>query len=324
MRTFKFNKFERVAGFFVLAAIGGFVFAIGGVAVKQGWFEAKVDYRTIFQQADGVRPGTTVQLAGLKAGSVESVELLSDNRIQVKFYVLSKFSQRIREDSRAQLIRPFVIGDRILEISVGSTEVPILAAKQDVPSIETTDLMTLLSGKQLGSSLDMFAKMVENFKTVVEAFASPERTQAFIQMFDRVDPLLKNLNTMSIEVIRLSRQATKDDRLGETLAQLQVTTRELNSFLPQLAEQSPEFAKDVGQLVSNLSVLTEEFKVVLPALAAIAPELPQTSKRAVEALDEAVVLMKALQRSFFVKGNAEEVREEEQKRSQESRLPAGE
>jgi phospholipid/cholesterol/gamma-HCH transport system substrate-binding protein len=71
-------------------------------------------------------------------------------------------------------------------------------------------------------------------------------------------------------------------------------------------------------------VLTEEFKVVLPALAAIAPELPQTSKRAVEALDEAVVLMKALQRSFFVKGNAEKVRKEEQKRSQDSRLPAGE
>lgn len=324
MKPFKFNKFERVAGLFVVTAIAGFVFAIAGVAIKQGWFEAKIEYKTIFQQADGVRPGTSVQLAGLKAGSVESVELLPDNRIQVKFYVLSKFSERIREDSRAQLIRPFVIGERLLEISVGNSELPARLAHQDIPSVESMDLMTLLSGKQLGNSLEMFAKMVENFKTVVEAFASPERTQAFIQMFDRVDPLLKNLNTMSVEVIKLSKQATKDERLGETLAQLQVTTRVLNSFLPQLAEQSPEFARNVGQLVNNLSVLTEEFKVVLPALAAIAPELPQTSKRAVEALDEAVVLMKALQRSFFVKGNAEKVRKEEQKRSQDSRLPAGE
>jgi len=68
-------------------------------------------------------------------------------------------------------------------------------------------------------------------------------------------------------------------------------------------------------------VLTTEFKVVLPALAEIAPELPKTSRRAVEALDEAVVLMKALQKSFFVKGNAQEVRLEEAER-ESKRLPA--
>jgi phospholipid/cholesterol/gamma-HCH transport system substrate-binding protein len=82
-------------------------------------------------------------------------------------------------------------------------------------------------------------------------------------------------------------------------------------------------AKDMTKLVGNLALLTEEFKVVIPALAEIAPDLPQSSRRALEALDEAVVLIKAMEKSFLVKGNAEEVREEEAKRDKNrKRMPS--
>ncbi len=41
------------------------------------------------------------------------------------------------------------------------------------------------------------------------------------------------------------------------------------------------------------------------------PELPRTSKRAIEALDETVVTLKALQKSFLLRGSVQEVRTEE-------------
>lgn len=311
MNKLKFNKFERVAGLFVGMAIIGFFLSLLSVAVKQGWFDSKVYFSTAFTNADGIHVGTSVQLAGLKAGSVDNVELTADNKIKVRFYVLSKFENRIKQDSVAQLIRPFVIGERVLDLAVGSNESQPLTENSVMNSLETVDLMTLISGKQLGAYLSTMEGMMDNLKTMAEAFLDKNRTQSFVKMFDRIEPLLKNLNSMSVEVIKLSQQATKDQNLGVVLSQLATTTKELNALIPEMNHRAPQMAKDITQLVTNLAVLTEEFKVVIPALAEIAPDLPHASRRAVEALDEAVVLIKAMQKSFFVRSSAQEVRDEE-------------
>lgn len=311
MNVVKFNKFERIAGLFVGAALLGFLISLIGVAVKQGWFESKTYWTTSFISGDGVHTGTAVQIQGLRAGSVDSVELTPDNRVQVRFYVLSKFAPKIRKDSVAQLVRPFVIGERVLDVSVGSPEAEELEKNSDIASAETVDLMTIMSGKQLGSYLATMSGMMENLKFLAEAFLDKNRTQALVDAFDKIDPLLKNLNVMSLEVIKLSKQATKDDNLKVVLQELAVTTRELNAILPEMNRQAPQMAEDLTKVIGNLALLTEEFKVLIPALAEIAPDLPQTSRRAVVALDEAVVLIKAMQKSFFVKSNAEEVRAEE-------------
>jgi phospholipid/cholesterol/gamma-HCH transport system substrate-binding protein len=323
MNHIKFNKFERVAGLFVLATIVGFIVSLVSVAVKQGWFESKIDFTTSFVSGDGIHPGTTVQIQGLKAGGVDTVELTSDNRVMVKFHILSKFGSKVKADSVAQLIRPFVIGDRVLDISVGSAESGELAKNTLMMSEESVDLLTVMGGRDLGNYLKTMGGMMDNLKVLAEAFLDKNRTQAFINAFDRIEPLLKNLNVMSMEVIKMSKQATKDENLGVVLKELAVTTRELNHIIPEMNRQAPQMAKDMTKLVGNLAVLTEEFKVFIPALAEIAPDLPASSRRALEALDEAVVLIKAMQKSFFVKSNAEEVREEEAKQSKaKKRVPA--
>lgn len=311
MMRVKFNKFERVAGIFVGLAFFGFLIFMASVAVKQGWFETKVYYYTVFQNADGVHTGTTVQMAGLKAGSVEDVELLSDNSIHVRFYVLSKFREKIKADSTTQLVRPFIIGERVLEVAVGSEEAKLVAGDGKITSVETVDLMTLMSGKQIGKHLNLVSGMLDNMRVLAEAFFDKNRTQSFIKMFDRIDPLIRNMNVMAQEVVKLAKQANKDEQLGVVLSRVAVTTHELNKLLPQITEQAPHLVKDMSEMVANLSVLTQEFKVVIPALAAIAPDLPRTTRRAVEALDEAVVLIKSMQKSFLMRGSAREVREEE-------------
>ncbi len=312
----KFNKFERVAGLFVGVAIFGFLFSMLGVAVKQGWFDKKVYYMTSFQTADGVHVGTTVQIAGLKVGSVEDVELTADNKVTVNFYVLEKFQSKIKQDSNVQLVRPFVIGERILDISVGSPQSQMLT-DGFVKSTETLDLMTVLSGKQLGNYLMTMGGMMDNLKFLAEAFLDKNRTQAFVDMFDRIDPLLKNLNSMSVEVIKLSKQATKDENLGVVLGQLATTTKELNKLIPEINQKAPHMAQQITQIIGNMAVLTEEFKVIIPALAEVAPDLPRASRRAIEALDEAVILVKAMEKSMFIRGSASEVREEEARAAQQ-------
>ncbi len=319
MMKIKFTKFEKIAGVFVLGAMGLFVGSLVGVAVKQGWFESKVSYQAQFKAAEGLHAGATVQIAGLRAGSVDEVELMEDNKILVRFSVLEKFSDRIKVDSEASLVRPFIIGERMLEVSVGSKDSEKLTPGTMMRAHDSMDFMTMLSGRNLGDSLETMGEMVSNLKMLAQAFLDKDRTQSMIRIFDKIDPLLKNLNTMSLDVIKLSRQATKDDNMGRVMAELATTTKELNALIPMINQKAPKMGQEIEQLVANLAVLTEQFKVFIPALAEIGPDLPHASRRAVQALDEAVVLLKAMQKSFFLRSNVEDVREQEAK---EQRLPA--
>ena len=311
MMKVKFNKFERVAGLFVLFAILGCLVIALSVAIKQGWIETKVRFHSVFANADGVHSGTAVLIAGLRAGGVDEVELLSSNKIRVSYYVLGKFQERIREDSKAQLIRPFVIGDRILEISVGNQELPKLAEGADLRVEETLDLMSLLSGKRLGTSLEKISEMLGNLQYLMEAFLDKDRTKSMLSIFDKMDPLMGNMNTMSQEVIKLSGQLTHKQNLKKTLAQTAILTKELNVIIPELNRQNPELAKNLAQLTKSLSTMTQDFKEVTTMMKEMGPEIPTVARRALEALDEATVLMKAMQKNFFLKSSVEEVNNEE-------------
>ena len=218
MMAIKFNKFERVAGFFILVAIVGTVLTAVSAAVKQGWFETKVYFATSFENADGLHPGSLVQISGLRAGSVEEVELQSNKKIKVTFYVLNKFRESVRQDSKVQLIRPFIIGDRVVDVEVGSESSQALPDYAVLKSEETMDLMTLVSGKKMGTYLNKMNLVAENLHELLTAFSDPTRTRSLIRIFDKIDPMVTNMTVMSSEVIKLSRQVTRDENVQKVLA----------------------------------------------------------------------------------------------------------
>jgi phospholipid/cholesterol/gamma-HCH transport system substrate-binding protein len=312
MRMIKFNHYERVAGVFLLVAIIGSALTGVSVAIKQGWFEPKIQFHSYLESGDGIHSGTSVQMAGLRAGAVDEVELQSDNRIKVSFHVLGKFQDKLREDSRAMLVRPFIIGDRVLEITVGSEQGQILAENSQIVAEETIDIMTIMSGKKLGNYLAQFSEMVTNLQTLMQSFLNKERTESMVRIFDKLDPLLGNMNTMSVEVTNLSRQASKDGNLKKVMVNVAIMSREINKILPALNRQNP-------QLASHLAILTRNLAEVSLAMKDLSPEMPGATKKAIEALAEATVLLKALQRNYFLKSSVEDIRREDEKREASGR-----
>ena len=335
----KFNKYERAAGLFVIVAImGSFALAIS-VAVQKGWFAHKVQFSTVFENADGVHSGTAVQIAGLHAGSVEEVELKGEKKIKVTFTVLQKFAEHIRQDSKTQLVRPFIIGERALEVTVGRDDTPMLAENSLLPSYETLDLMTLLSNKTLINNMESMAEIADKLKVLLLAFSDPDRAKSIVRIFDKLEPLVNNLNDMGLGLATLSKQATKHDNLAIVLENTKRLTNELNAVLPIVKKNAPELGRNMTIIVNNLAQLTQDFndvkvkapglgsditkilanlaqitqdlRTLTPAIVEMAPTLPKTGRRTVELIDEFVVLAKALQRSFLLQSNVEEVRKEE-------------
>ncbi len=309
----KFNKFEKVAGIFVGLAILGCLAGLLGVAITQGWFASKVKYQTELESADGVHAGTVVQIAGLRVGAVTKVDLQGNDRVLVEFEVLKKFENKLRQDSEIQMFRPFILADKVFEISLGSETSPLLPVGAKIPLQPSMDIMDMLSGKKMGNFLSSFDRLAESLRIVGEAFADPKRTKALVRMLDRLIPLVENLNTMSVDLVQITHAATKQKRIEVILSNLTKFTQELETVLPAFSQEVPNVGQQLGQIVNNMNVLTTELQKLTPAIGAVAPELPRTSRRAVEALDEMVVLLKAMQKSFFLRGKVEEVREEERR-----------
>lgn len=316
----KFNRYERIAGLFVLTAVVGSIAALMGMAVKKGWFEPKVKFTTRVKNAEGLREGTIIEMAGLRAGSVSEIVLHSNNEIVVRLEISERFHERIRKGSVVRAIRPFVIGEKILEISVGSDEEPMLLAGGEIRNVPTMDVMDLVSGKALGPYMESLGMMAENLKHVAQALLDPQRSKALIKMFDDLQPLVRNASSLTKEAVIVMRDVNQNKRVARLVANLDTVTTEVAKLMPALAKDSPEMAEDLKKIARNVAVLSDELQKTLPILQEIGPEVPRASRRAMEALDETVVTLKALQKSFLMRGNVRDVREEEAARDQ--RLPA--
>lgn len=321
----KFNKYERVAGFFVMAAFaGGIAFGVA-VAVKRGFFQSKIELRTSLTTADGIREGTTVSMQGLRIGQVTSIELISASQVNVHFQMNREYQDKVRTDSVVRVMRPFIIGEKILDVSVGDPSAQAVTDLAQLDSVPTTDIMEVLSGRTLGPYVEMMGRMAENLKFVAESFMDPKRSQALVRMFDDLSPLLKNASSLTKQANTLLVGINRDQQLVTVVNNLVAITNEVNRALPAVAKESPEMLGHLSKIAKNMAILTDEVQKTLPMMQKLAPEIPRASERALEALDQTVVTLKALQKSFLLRGSVDEVRLEEAEsraRKEKSREPA--
>lgn len=325
----KFNQFERVAGVFVLSAIVGSFLIMGVAALKQGWFAQRNYYHTSIEQAEGIFPGTKVQMAGLRIGRVEKVEFKDSQNIVVHFSVLTKYQDQIRADSQVKVVRPFIIGEKVLDIKLGSKEQPVLASGQNIAFHKSFDLIDSLSGYELGAYFENLSSLAENLKFIAEAFLNKDRTKAMVEMFDELKPLIENANKATVQLNKMAGQMTKDDNLKQLMGNLVYATNEMNGSIQEIAKFSkdlPKLGGDTAEVMSHLKELTFHLNSLIPTIQAVAPELPQASKQALQALTEAVIVLKAMQKSFVLSGSVKEIKEEEAKKLKEAdaRAPAKE
>ena len=239
---------------------------------------------------------------------------MSNDKVLIGFEILEKFKSKVRKDSRVQMFRPFILADKVFEVSVGSEGAEELDPGGLIPMMASTDIMDMLSGKKMGNIFGSFDKLADSLKIVGDSFADPKRTQALVKMLDRLSPLVENLNTLSVDLVKITGAATKEKRVEVILGNLARFSVELETVLPALVKEAPDVGRQLGQIVSNVNNLTLELQKLTPAIGVIAPELPRTSRRAVEALDEMVITLKAFQKSFLLSGKADEVRKEENRR----------
>ncbi|RKH66038.1 MlaD family protein [Corallococcus aberystwythensis] len=173
--TSKEKRLAVRAGLFVavgLAVAGVVVFFIGR---ESNLFQRQVIFHAYFTSVDGLSDQSPVWIGGLKVGRVNSVSFspdLKDSRLQVEFQVASAYANRVRADSVAKLTSMGVLGDKAVDISLGSADQPAVEPGGVVQSSSGGDLSKLMSSA--GRVMENSVEISESLKQAVKVYTNPE------------------------------------------------------------------------------------------------------------------------------------------------------
>src|SRR5207302_5662620 len=108
-------------GVFVLVALATFLGAVYALGARARLFEARYTTHVEFTEVGGLCEGATVRLAGVRIGRVSGVNLPPQpgGKVRVDLTIGRRFSDRIRKNSVARIETQGLLGDRIVEITVG-------------------------------------------------------------------------------------------------------------------------------------------------------------------------------------------------------------
>jgi phospholipid/cholesterol/gamma-HCH transport system substrate-binding protein len=122
----------------------GFVLSIGK---RSALFEERYSLWTSFSSAEGLAVGAPVRLAGVTVGNVTRIGFgpnPRDRRLAVTLTVERRVQERIRQDSVASIGTIGLVGDKVLDLTVGSYDRPVLQAGAQLAAMDPLDYFRLL------------------------------------------------------------------------------------------------------------------------------------------------------------------------------------
>ena len=211
--------------------------AIMSVGEDSQLFANRTLYKVVFPNADGLRIGSPVRMAGVTVGSVVEIELPTDPQaegIAVQFGVNTIYAERLRENSEAALrYLQLLSREKFVELTPGDAAFPKLPAGATIPNRAQTELF-----EQLEQGGDI-AENIEDITVSLKGILGPlERGEGLLGKMIH-DP---EFATEGVEA------------LNKALADLHAITsaiREGKGFAGRLLFDE-EFGKSVDQLASAM------------------------------------------------------------------------
>jgi phospholipid/cholesterol/gamma-HCH transport system substrate-binding protein len=134
-------------GALVLVGIVLFIGFVLSVGKRSALFEERYSLWTSFSSTEGLAVGSPVRLAGVTVGNVTRISFgrdPRDRRIAITLTVEQRVQDRIREDSVASIGTIGLVGDKVLDLTVGSYDRPVLRPGAQLASVDPPDYFRLL------------------------------------------------------------------------------------------------------------------------------------------------------------------------------------
>jgi len=249
------NAVKFRVGLFVLLALLTFLGAVYALGARARLFEARYTIHADFTEVGGLVEGATVRLAGVQIGRVSAVNLPPQpgGKVRVDLTIARRFSDRIRKNSVARIETQGLLGDRIVEITVGDASAPAVAPGEVLASRDPAD-----------------------FGRIVAAGAETAKNVAALA--DALRETADQINKSKM----IESAATTVNKLGRVVDQVE----QGRGWAHTLIYEEPIALKRLNELIASTQTVIERVEQGQGAAGVlVSPESTASAKRFVAAMD---------------------------------------
>ena len=143
------SKFKFRLGLFITVGLALFIAAIFIIGKQQNLFNPVFKLTSTFYNVSGLQVGSNIRFSGIDVGTVDNIKLINDSTVLVDMLIKKDIQQFIKTDCAAGIGSSGIIGDRILIITQGSDEAPLVKDKQQIVSIEPVETDAIMASLQV-------------------------------------------------------------------------------------------------------------------------------------------------------------------------------
>lgn len=181
-------------GVFVLIGLllfAAFVLTIGG---GSRFLEERYTLKTTFTSVEGLIVGAPVRLAGVTVGTVSAIRFNEDpvqKKLVVELSLDKRVQDRIREDSVASIGTIGLVGDKVLEITVGDPDKRVLPPGSLLASVDPPDYLKFLQkGDRI---LDHVVKVTGSLEELLSGLGEERTAQEVVETVRTLKRTLKEV-----------------------------------------------------------------------------------------------------------------------------------
>jgi phospholipid/cholesterol/gamma-HCH transport system substrate-binding protein len=236
-------------GIFVLLAIGILVFLVLNASGDINPFSKKLHLKARFSDANGLREGSEVRLAGVRVGKVESIRLLPPSdvpnapRVEATMTIDSTIdgqpaNVRIRSDSTAQQGSPSLLGNEML--------------------------INITPGTAVGQPVSEGAILPSSSSNTVNDFATSgtDLAQRLSKLSDEISGIVRDVKDGKGTVGRLFNDEALYNNLNATIRETEDVMRQVRSGNGSAGRfiNDPALYENANQIAIQLKTITEDLR----------------------------------------------------------------
>jgi phospholipid/cholesterol/gamma-HCH transport system substrate-binding protein len=138
-------KFKVRLGMFVAGGLALFVLTIFVIGKQKNLFNPVFKLTTTFYNVSGLQVGNNIRFSGIVVGTVDNIAIINDSTVKVTMLVKKEVKQFIKSDSEVAVGSEGLIGDRLLVISQGSFDAPLVREGEQLGSVEPVETDAIMS-----------------------------------------------------------------------------------------------------------------------------------------------------------------------------------
>jgi phospholipid/cholesterol/gamma-HCH transport system substrate-binding protein len=143
------TKFKVRLGLFIAGGLALFVIAIFIIGRQKNLFNPVFRLTTTFYNVSGLQVGNNIRFSGINVGTVDNIKIINDSTVQVDMLIRKNVQKFIKTDCQAGIGSAGIIGDRILVITQGSNDAPLVKDGQYITSKEPVEPDAIMASLQV-------------------------------------------------------------------------------------------------------------------------------------------------------------------------------